>query len=217
MERLNDIQGYYDMSYSYNFNDYNMWEGKILLEDDGWFEGIVADPHSSYTEDRFVFGIYHPGKVIELYKFTPINVTSPFVFHGSRDTKGYEGEFEVIGLFGTTSCGVSHIITRDAEASRVEVQELRTKIQRYKDSIMDTVGREFYNNTIAMRNSMSQIILRNYEGGGFTNEETVAIMDECQPVNERVVSSTIDTVRKLVRKKPEELLFGGTDDDDLPF
>ena len=66
MEKLNDIAGYWDMSGNYKFNDTNMWEGKILLDESGWFEGIVKDPNSAYTGPRLVFGIYHPEKIIEL-------------------------------------------------------------------------------------------------------------------------------------------------------
>lgn len=219
MGKLNDIKGYWDMSYNYDFNDNDMWEGKILLEEDGWFEGIVVDPNSSYKEDRFIFGVYHPTKVIELFKFTPINISSPFVFHGKRDAKGYEGQFETIGLFGPTPCGVSHIITQDAELTRgnidLEVQELQAKIQRYKDSIMDEIGKSFYDNSIAMRNSMCQIILRNYEGRGFTAEESQQIMEECQPVNDRVMQSTTEEVKRLVKTMPN--VSFEDNDDDLPF
>ena len=219
MAKLNDIKGYWDMSYGYNFNDNDMWEGKILLEDDGWFEGIVVDPSSSYTEDRFIFGVYHPTKVIELFKFTPIEVSAPFVFHGNRDAKGYEGQFEAIGLFGATPCGVSHIITQDAELNRgnvdLEVQELQSKIKRYKDTIMDETGKSFYDNSIAMRSSMCQIILRNYEGRGFTAEESQKIMEECQPVNDRVAQATEEEAKRLVKTMPKNIF--SNDDDDLPF
>lgn len=218
MSKLNDIKGYWDMSYNYNFNDNDMWEGKILLEDDGWFEGIVVDPNSSYKEDRFIFGVYHQGKIIELFKFTPIDVSAPFVFHGTRDAKGYDGQFETIGLFGSMPCGVSHLITQDAELVRGNVDsekaELEAKIQRYKNSIMDEVGKEFYNNSIAMRNSMCQIILRNYEGRGFSSEESQKIMEECQPVNDRVMDATEQEVKRLVKKMPKDLF---DNDDDLPF
>ena len=218
MAKLIDIKGYWDMSDSFVFNDNDMWEGKILLNDDGWFEGIVVDSNSSYTEDRFIFGVYHPEKVIELFKFTPIDVSAPFVFHGNRDAKGYDGEFETIGLFGAMPCGVSHIITQYAETVRenteVETDELEKRIQRYKQSIMDETGKEFYNNSIAMRNSMCQIILRNYEGRGFTSEETQRIMEECQPVIDRVITATEEEAKKLVKKMPKKLF---DDDDDLPF
>ena len=67
MSKLVDIKGYWNefnikdyinKSCGNDFNDNDMWEGKLLLEDDGWFEGIVVDPFSSYIENRFVFGIY---------------------------------------------------------------------------------------------------------------------------------------------------------------
>ena len=217
MAKLNDIKGYWDMSYGYNFNDNDMWEGKILLEDDGWFEGIVIDPNSSYTEDRFIFGVYHSDRVIELFKFTPINVSSPFVFHGKRNVDGYDGKFETIGLLGTEPCGVSHIITQDAEAARgnvdSEVLDLEMRIQRYKDSVMDDIGREFYNNSIAMRNSMCKIILRSYQGRGFTIKEKREIMNECRPVNQRVVEATREATKRLVREKTNVVF----EEDDLPF
>ena len=218
MAKLMDIKGYWDMSYGYDFNDNDMWEGKILLDDDGWFEGIVVDPNSSYTEDRFIFGVYHPEKAIEFFKFTPINVSASFVFHGKRDAKGYDGKFEAIGLFGAMPCGVSHIITQYAESVRenteAETNELEKRIQRYKQSIMDETGKEFYDNSIAMRNSMCQIILRNYEGREFTSEETQQIMEECQPVNDRVMNATEEEAKRLVKKMPKNL---SEDDDYLPF
>lgn len=99
-------------------------------------------------------------KKIELFKFTPVGVSAPFVFHGTRDAKGYDGEFETIGIFGSMPCGVSHIITQDAELARgnvdSEIDELKSRIQGYKDNAMDEVGKSFYNNSIAMRNSMCQ-------------------------------------------------------------
>lgn len=204
------------MSYGYDFNDRDMWEGQILLQDDGWFEGIVVDPSSSYTEDRFIFGVYHPEKVVELFKFTPLSVSAPFVFHGKRDAKGYDGQFEAIGLFGIA--GNSHIITQYAEMARRnvddEVKTLETKIQRYKSSIMDETGQEFYDNTISMRKTMTQSVLRNYEGKGFTSEEIDELREEFEPVNDRVIQATEEDVKRLVKQMPKDLF---NEDEDLPF
>ena len=97
VSKLVDIKGYWNMSIGYSFNDNGMWEGKLLLEDDGWFEGIVNDLTSPYTGDRMIFGIYHPTKIIELFKVSPANVSDPFVFRGQRTTIGYEGYFSVLG------------------------------------------------------------------------------------------------------------------------
>ena len=218
MAKLMDIKGYWNMSYGYDFNDRDMWEGQILLQDDGWFEGIVVDPSSSYTEDRFIFGVYYPGKVVELFKFTPLSVSAPFVFHGRRDAKGYEGQFETIGLFGTMPCGTSHIITQYAEVARGNVDEeakvLEAKIQRYKSSIIDKSGQEFYDNTIAIRKTMTQSVFRNYEGKGFTSEEIDELREEFEPVNEKVIKATEEDVKKLVKQMPKDLF---AEDDGLPF
>lgn len=223
MSKLHDIKGYFDSSYEYQFNDKDMWEGKILVEDDGWFEGVVKDVSSSYTEDRFVFGVYHPGKVIQLFKWTPTSYSSPFVFNGSIAEEGYDGEFEVIELMGTIPYGVSRIITEEASLVRdvtdSEIEEVRGRIDRYKSSIMDDIGREFYDNSIAMRNSMCQIILRNYQGEGFTGEECKAIMEECEPVTQRVYAATEAAIKQYVKEMPEIVPnnLDDSDDDEFPF
>ena len=141
MSKLFDIKGYFDSSYEYQFNDRDMWEGKILLEDDGWFEGVVKDVSSSYQEDRFVFGVYHPGKVIELFKWTPTSFSSPFVFHGNKSEVGYQGEFEVIGLMGSMPYGVSRITPEEVvlgnDEEQVEIDDVKRRIERYKVLLMD--------------------------------------------------------------------------------
>ena len=203
-----ECKWYIDDEYIGKFEK-GIWNGKIILFGDGWFEGIVVDQNSSYTEDRFIFGVYHPEKVIELFKFTPTNISYPFVFHGKREDNGYSGQFETIGLFGTMPCGISYIITQYPEVvkenTEIETDELKKKIQRYKQSIMDETGKEFYNNSIAMRNSMCQIILRNYEGRGFNSEETQQIMEECQPVNDRVMTATEKEAKRLVKNNNKKI------------
>ena len=218
MAKLMDIKGYWNIAYGWNFNDKDMWEGQILLQDDGWFEGIVVDPNSSYKEDRFIFGVYYPEKIIELFKLTPHDISNPFVFHGKRGTKGYDGQFEIIGLFGSTPNGNCHIITRYAETVKQgmdeESQKLEAKIQRYKDNIMDETGKDFYENTIAMRKTMVESVLRNYEGRGFTQEEINKLSEEFKPVNDRVIQSTKEEAKKFIKRMSDTTF---DDDDDLPF
>ncbi len=206
MKELNKIKGYWDSTFSYNFDEHNMWEGKILLYENGWFEGIVVDPYSSYTEDRFIFGIYHPDKVIELYKFTPLYVSSPFVFHASKEDNGYNGQLETIGLFGPTLFGVTHITTQPVKENvETETEELENRIKRYKETIMDEVGQEFYDNSISIKNALSTIILGNYEGKQFTNLEIQEIMKECQPVNEKVMESTNKAINEMFEELDDEI------------
>lgn len=221
MSKLVDIKGYWNMSGGYDFNDNDMWEGKLLLEDDGWFEGIVNDPTSPYTGDRMVFGIYHPTKIIELLKVAPANVSDPFVFRGQRDAKGYEGDFSVLGFFGEQYCGVSHLITqhvdylkeknypevadRDTEA---EKEELAKRIATFKQND-DFV--ELYENTVGMRSNLSEYVLRKYNGETFTKEQVESFLE---PVSDKVEEATNNAVKKLVKEmKPTNF----DEDDELPF
>lgn len=104
-------------------------------------------------------------------------------------------------------CGNSHIITQDAEIARgnvdLEIRELEARIKRYKESIMDDIGREFYDNTIATRKTLTQTTLRSYEGRGFTLEEYEELRKEFEPVNERIMQRTEEEVKKLVKKTPQ--------------
>lgn len=225
MSKLFDIKGYFDSSYEYQFNDRDMWEGKILLEDDGWFEGVVKDVSSSYQEDRFVFGVYHPGKVIELFKWTPTSFSSPFVFHGNKSEVGYQGEFEVIGLMGSMPYGVSRITPEEVvlgkDEEQVEIDDVKRRIEAYKVFLMDESGRSFYDNSMAMRNVLCDNVLRCYEGRGYTEEEMAAIANQVGPINDRVIQATgtemTQLVKKLQRENPNFFSDADADDDELPF
>lgn len=220
MGKLIDIKGYWNMSGNYDFNDNDMWEGKIILEDDGWFEGIVQDPHSPYTGDRMVFGIYHPTKVIELLKVAPMEVSAPFIFRGIRDAKGYDGKFSTIDLFGEMPVGVSHIITQNVE-HLIEIGDSREKdrnVELEKEDLLKRLEafkevdsfKDLYENTLAIRTQMSEIILRNYMGVAFSKEEKKTIISEVQPINDRVEKATVEEVKKLLKtelKKNEEFPF----------
>lgn len=219
MTVLKTIKGYWNMNTSGNcdFNDNNMWEGQILLEDDGWFEGIVTDPGSPYKGDRMVFGIYHPDKIIELIKLSPANVSDPFVFRGMCDAKGYDGEFAVIEALGEYRQGTSRIITQDVDY--VDVDE--KNILEERNHLLEKLGFfkasnqfiELYKNTLAIRELMSQIALRNYENRGFTVEETEKIMEEAAPKVKVVVDSQNESIRKLAKS----ILKDTNDDEDFPF
>ena len=213
MSKLIDIKGYWNMDYSEDFNCQDMWEGQILLEEDGWFEGIVLDSNNTNKKDRFIFGVYFPEKVIRLFKLIPLNV-----FDATKNYKGYVGEVKTIGLFGTMPCGSSYIDTQERLEIKQNIKEdkqlLEARIQNYKNTMMDKTGKEFYENSIAIRKTLTQVILRNYEGRGFTKSELEELRKEFEPVNERVCQSNRNAVQKLVREIPKDTF---EDDEELPF
>ena len=175
MTKLMDIKGFWNMNGNQSFNDNNMWEGKILLEDDGWFEGIVVDSNSSYKGNRFIFGVYFPEKMIELYKVTPSIGIAPLVFHGIRDVKGYDGEFECVGMFESTPCGVSHIITQystlDKNNMDIEIEKLKKKIELYKGTLLNEITEVFYTKYLSSRKALCTYFERRINGDNLTEEE----------------------------------------------
>lgn len=94
---------------AYDFNQSGMWEGKILVDEDGWFEGIVTNPDitfyknngrwkpatvrndkEGYHGESLIYGILIENKLIELLKISPIDVSEPFSFRTVFNPKKVE-------------------------------------------------------------------------------------------------------------------------------
>lgn len=219
MVQLNDIKGYWDMSYSHNFNDRDMWEGQFLLYEDGWFEGIVVDPNSPYVGDRLIFGAYFEELAIELLKATPSDISDPFIFRGKRDAKGYDGKFSVISLFGESVCGVCHIITQVTEKkddiNQNDIVQLEARIKNFKDN-MDETLQNLYGNTLAMRSQYIELIKRQYQGKTFSAVEMDKIKEVTDPIAEKVFDETVTYVEESVKKLSNQRK-SKKNDDSLPF
>lgn len=217
MAELMDIMGYCNSNFSLDFDEHDKWEGQLLLEDDGWFEGIVVDNNRAYKGDRFIFGVYYPKKIIELFKLSPNSVSPPFIFRGRRDAKTYVGKFEVLGLFGSMPSGACSISTQYVESVRKntdsEMAILKAKIQKYKNELLDSSCKELYYNSLDTRYLMCKMLFARYVGKEFTDEELRKIMDDCQPIYQRVERKTVEKVRRLMdeRKKEYQEVFGSDD------
>lgn len=62
---INDILGYWQLDKSYRF-----YSGKIIVQQNGWFEGLMrltSFSHENQNDIGFVFGVYHEEKVIDLF------------------------------------------------------------------------------------------------------------------------------------------------------
>lgn len=160
MAKLLDISGLWIWPDGDDFEENNIWQGHILLEEDGWFEGIVVNTNSSYKEDKFVYGFYTPEKYIELFKIVPSKVGSNFVYYGSKDAMGYGGHYEAFGSFGFIACGNSYLFIRDTQLSRsypFAINDLKMRIKNYKKQNMDEESQRFYYYYFSRRSELCQI------------------------------------------------------------
>lgn len=74
--------------------------------------------------------------------------------------------------------------------------------------------REFYNNAIAMRKVLSEIILREHNGDIFRPEEIEKIKAEIQPVQNRIIEATEESIKQLTKQISIEFFC---EDEELPF
>lgn len=134
---LNGIKGYWNSEYLFDFNDDNMYEGKILVDDDGWFEGIVTFSNGT---DKFVFGTYCPGESIKLFYISSDYVNHPVMFYGTNDVSGYDGKLEMLDGNEFVHCGVSHVLVSSLEnIDRVDTEKSRLlfRVQNFKNGVMN--------------------------------------------------------------------------------
>ena len=111
-------------------------------------------------------------------------------------------------------CGVCHIITQYAEDEKnndrnieEEIKDLLKRIEAFKaTSDYD----DLYNYSYNMKDALSEVALRQYEKRTFSPEEAQKIIEKTQPVEEKVVTSTLDGIKKLIKK-------GDNLETDLPF
>ncbi len=166
MTKLMDIKGYWNTSNDvddWNFDEKNIWEGQILLEEDGWFEGLVVDPFSEYKLDRFIFGIFHEGKAIFLNKLTSIEISAPLIFNGTFNGEDYTGEFDSFGLSGNFRAGNTKMMTKEIEQNlEVQEKELETRLENYKGT-MSKVFKDIYNTMLSLRTEASEDVLKKYD------------------------------------------------------
>jgi len=192
MKQLNYITGYWNMGDDHNFNDNNKWEGQLILEDDGWFEGIVNDPNSPYTDDRFIFGAYFPNvPAIELLKVTPAEISAPFAFKCKRN----DGRFYVIDELGEQPLGVCGMAIE--KSANQDLTELQARINSWKDSISDDENSLLYENTAKMRKEFCEILKRKYTGESFTEEEITEMEKVTRPIEREIMGKISEYLSKI--------------------
>ncbi len=193
------MQKLFDVSCRYHIDSdrpAGIFNGGCILDEDGWFEGIVKDSSEIYDGDSFVFGAYIPGKTIELYKLAPI--TNPVVFHADKARNDYIGDLEVIGLTGPIFSGDTTIKTIDNDYNKKAADMIQGYIDAYKEKMDDTCAL-FYSRYLEIRKAFCEIFKRNAEGRGFTDSEVFELMQVLEPMNQKVKNDTMDELTRSSR------------------
>lgn len=92
MKNIYDIQGFY-CSYGAMFNQSDSWLGKIILNPDKTFEGVVKENTGNSLE--FVFGKIADNNKLDLIKTTKGDSRLPYHFLTENTETSYRGNYFV--------------------------------------------------------------------------------------------------------------------------
>lgn len=155
MERYFELTGYWNLVGEYNFTEQRKWQGQIVLNEDGWFEGIAHDLDSSKNTYRMIFGRYNEEDGIYLYKMAPRTLCEPQIISGTKTKDGLDGEIIALSFRGATSIGVSRIITKEIDKEEIP-DDFYEQIEEAKERTEST---EFYNLLYSKTNANKQLQL----------------------------------------------------------
>lgn len=142
---LNYIKCYFDMTYEQNYDDRDLFEGHILVESSGFFEGIVKN--NTTNEETIILGIYYPGKFIKMYKINERVCKKPIRLETQREDCYYEGNFYQIDLFGETPCGNCKIEISGRpleDENNMDALFFQKKMNYFMSVKLDALARDFY-------------------------------------------------------------------------
>ena len=182
MRELNDITCYSNLSEISESNNKSIsFVGKIFVDEEGWFEGIVKNPFNIESEEEFVFGLCHDDISIELIKTGDCKKIDPilYVCHKDDRLQFLRGEFMSLGSFDYDTHGDTKIVfdranyydNKSARNIFEESNELENQINNYKRSnrindLYDAVLNNKINLSYYLynKNNKEESVILNYAG-----------------------------------------------------
>ena len=135
MEKIVDIFGH-NKEFCEEYRKDNSWFGRILLGEDGCFEGVVEDYHQ--TDYYLVFG-YATRESLIVTKCSKKDKDVPYKYEGFRENRKFEGSFAAKNPYVEIPLGECSISLLPAEATREEsdseTQELKIRIAKLKHNL----------------------------------------------------------------------------------
>ena len=152
MESYYELTGYWNLVGEYNFSEQRKWQGQIILNENGWFEGIAHDLDSSRNTSRLIFGLLEPEYGIYLYKMAPRTLCEPQIIRGTFNEEVFDGEISAISFRGSLPIGVSRIKANEIEKEQMPV-DFHQQIEEAKEKTEST---SFYDSLYSKINNRSK-------------------------------------------------------------
>lgn len=158
---IRKISGSWSSNESDNFSPMDAWEAEVLLNENGWFEGIAFDINPFTEIGRFVYGIYHPDNVIKLFRFWEVGEVSPFILYGENESS--INGMEILESKGENGEQTQIKVESVFDDSTERKDALALKIQEIKSQTLYGGSLKFYSESFAVRDNLSAAILETYK------------------------------------------------------
>lgn len=158
---INKINGYIN-----SYGNPKLFKGKLLLDDEGWLEGIITFLNNdSIDEKSIIFGPLYDEKVIELFGLRLTGNNSALNFHAEKQSEYYDGQVLTISDSNQQLYGLCNLIIRkytpDSKDISIEIEKLEAEIENFKNN-MDLYGKTFYNETIRNKDRITKVVIDSY-------------------------------------------------------
>lgn len=155
--QLKNIIGYWSLVSDSEGQEIDFWQGQILHNDNGWFEGII-ESGCPFESPRFIFGVYHEGMGIRLFTLMDNYGNLPFAFQA--EDMSADGTSESFYLKHENE---SMQVTVDATpcTSPEQIDAILKSIDDAKKDSVSHPGMAFYNNAYNMQDALSASVLDN--------------------------------------------------------
>ncbi len=159
--------------YVYKINGYingddnqKLFKGKLLLNDEGWLEGIITFLNNdSINEKNLIFGPFYDEKVIELFGLQLIENNLALNFHAEKESVYYNGQVLTITDSNQQLYGLCNLVIRkypqDSKDISIEIEKLESEIENFKNN-MDLYGKTFYNEAIRNKDRITKVVIDSY-------------------------------------------------------
>lgn len=146
------------------FGDHQrLFKMRLLSNETGWVEGILESLDQQTDEEpRFVFGVFYPNKVIELFELPLIDNDVTLNFHIEKECIDYKGHVLDMRKTDKELYGLCSLIIRDAEDKLDDEENLENRIREVKNK-MDLYGKSFYYDAIKNQERILNVVADSYQ------------------------------------------------------
>ena len=144
-------------------------EGKMILEDDGWFEGLLDNQERGDLRKNLIFGYYYPNKEIDLYRImTKSILRPPHHYKGNIVGNRFEGPI----MMGNVDWGNGYLcFTEESYSNDKLLNEIAHQIDDYKYICLVGSLRYLYQNMYSEREKRQKELESQSEPNNEFNEE----------------------------------------------